>query len=106
MRRQGDINLMGDHKLSRIVLSCIEDDSKERPSAREIVGWLQQERRKIQQKKRIALTAGLALSLKIVAIGGSGSGKITFNLRFVRNSGTEFDDPTNDNSNPRSTVGL
>ena len=96
---------MGEHKLSRIVLRCIEDDSKARPSAKEIVGWLQQERHKIQQKKRIALTAGLALSLKFVVIGGSDSGK-PFILRFVRDSGTEFNDPTNDGSNRRSKIGL
>ena len=95
---------MGEHKLSRIVLRCIEDDSKERPSAKEVVGWLQQERHKIQQKKRIALT--LALSLKIVVIGGSDSGKATFILRFVRNNGAEFDDPINNDSNLRSAVGL
>ena len=82
------------------MLSCIEDDSKARPSAKEIVGWLQQERHNIQQKGRIALTAGPTLSLKIVAIGGSHSGNATFIWRFVRDNGTEFD------SNPRSIIGL
>lgn len=97
---------MGKHKLSRIVLRCIEDDSKARPSAKEVVGWLQQERHNIQQMKQIALTAGLALSLKIVAHGGSDSGKGTFILRFVRNNRAEFDDPINNDSNRGSTVGL
>ena len=85
---------MGDHKLRGIVLRSIEDDSKKRPNAKEIVGWLQQEMYEIQQKKRIALTAGLASRLKIVVLGGYGSGKTPFMNRFALNDSTKFDEPT------------
>ena len=87
-RRRNDISMMGEHKLRRIVLSCIEDDSEERPNARETVNLLQKEWCKIQRKLAIARrsTPQGSRRLKIVLIGESGAGKTCIVKRFVDNS--------------------
>jgi len=87
---------MGGHKLGGIVLRCIEDESKARPSAEEIAEWLQKEMSKVQRKMDIALRGKPQQppKLKIVALGGSGTGKTSIIKRFVHNSYIEFDDPT------------
>ena len=90
-RRRNDISMMGEHKLRRIVLSCIEDDSAERPNAREIVNWLQKESCKIKQKLAIARRPKRQGSsiLKVVLLGESGAGKTSIVKRFVDNSYSE-----------------
>ena len=95
-RRRNDISMMSKHKLSGIVLSCIEDDSRKRPNAREIVNWLQNEWRKIQQKLAIARRSKPQESrvLKIVLLGESGAGKTCIVKRFVDNSYSEKEPAT------------
>lgn len=95
-RRRNDISMMGEHKLRRIVLSCIEDDSAERPNARKIVNWLQKESCKIKQKLAIARRPKRQGSrmLKVVLLGESGAGKTSIVKRFVDNSYSEKESAT------------
>ena len=97
-RRRNDISMMGEHKLRRIVLNCIEDDSEERPNAREIVNWLQKEWGKIQQKLAIARRSKPQGSrmLRIVLLGESGVGKTCIVKRFADNSYSEEEPGTID----------
>jgi len=70
-RRECDIKKMGEHKLKKIVLWCIEDSSEERPSAEEVSKWLQNEWSEIQQKRNIAQVR----KLRVAVLGKSGAGK-------------------------------
>lgn len=86
-RREHDINKMGEHKLKKIVIQCIEDSSKDRPSAEEVFKWLDYEWTKIGQKRKIAQAEGP--KLKISVLGQSGAGKSCLISRFLDN---KFDD--------------
>lgn len=90
---------MGEHKLRGIVLRCLEDDSEERPDAGELVEWLQQEKTKHDQKRKIAesVIKDRPPKLKVVTIGQSGTGKSCIVKRFLHNSFLE---------NELATVGL
>ena len=78
---------MGEHKLKKIVLQCIEDSSKDRPSAEEVSKWLDYEWTKIRQKRKIAQAK--VPKLEISVLGQSGTGKSCLISRFLDN---EFDD--------------
>ena len=73
-RRESDIKKMGEHKLKKIVLRCIKDSSKDRPSAEEVSKWLQYEWSKIEQKQRIVHKPKVP-KLEIAVLGKSCAGK-------------------------------
>lgn len=81
-RRESDIKKMGEHKLKKIVLRCIKDSSKDRPSAEEVSEWLQYEWSKIKQKRKIFLNAK-APKLEIAVLGHAGAGKSCVISRFI-----------------------
>ena len=74
---------MGEHKLKKIVLQCIEDSSKDRPSAEEVSKWLDYEWTKIRQKRKIAKEK--VSKLEISVLGQSGTGKSCLISRFLDN---------------------
>ena len=88
MRRKGDIDKLGDHKLSKLVLNCIEDHSDKRPNAVEVVNCLQRELSKLQKKEQIFRRPKPCLCprLRVVALGASGTGKTCIINRFVHGS--------------------
>ena len=86
-RRERDIKKMGEHKLKEIVLRCIEDSSKNRPSAEEVSKRLQYEWTKIQQKRKIVETK--VPKLEIAVLGQSCAGKSCLISRYLDH---EFND--------------
>ena len=74
---------MGEHKLKKIVLQCIEDSSKDRPSAEEVFKLLHYESTKIRQKQKIAQAK--VPKLEISVLGQSGAGKSSLITRFLDN---------------------
>lgn len=79
---------MGDHKLSKLVLNCIEDDSDKRPNAEEIVNCLQRELAKLHKKEEIvrrSMPHSLP-KLSVIALGAANSGKTSVIKRFVYNN--------------------
>ena len=84
MRREGDISKMGDHKLSRLVLNCIEDHSDQRPNAEEVVNCLQRELSKHQKREEIVRRSKphSPPKLRVIALGASGTGKTCVIKRF------------------------
>ena len=88
MRRKGDISKMGDHKLSRLVLNCIEDHSDQRPNAEEVVRCLGRELAKLQKKEEIFRRSKphSPPKLNVIALGASGTGKTCVIKRFVNSS--------------------
>ena len=78
---------MGEHKLKKIALQCIEDSSKDRPSAEGLFKWLHYEWTKILQKRKIAQAK--APKLEISVLGQSGAGKSCLISRFLD---SEFDE--------------
>ena len=79
---------MGDHKLSKLVLNCIEDHSDRRPNAEEVVNRLQRELSKLQKKEEIFRRSKphSPPKLKVIALGASGTGKTCVIKRFVNSS--------------------
>ena len=91
-RRKDDIRQMGDHRLKRLVLRCIEDESDERLNAKEVVDWLQKVKMsKIKWERTIALQRkpNQPPTLNIITLGEAGTGKTSIINRFVNNC---FDD--------------
>ena len=86
-RREHDIKKMGEHKLKKFALQCIEDSSKDRPSSEELFKWLHYEWTKIEQKRKIAQAK--VPKLEISVLGHSGAGKSCLISRFRRR---KFDD--------------
>ena len=86
-RREHDIKKMGEHKLKKIALQCIEDSSKDRPSAEGLFKWLHYEWTKILQKRKIAQAK--TPKLEISVLGQSGAGKWCLISRFLD---SEFDE--------------
>ena len=88
MRRKGDIDKLGDHKLSKLVLNCIEDHSDRRPNAEEVVNRLQRELSKLHKKEEIfrRTKPHSPPKLKVIALGASGTGKTCVIKRFVNSS--------------------
>ena len=82
---------MGDHKLSKLVLNCIEDHSDRRPNAEEVVNCLQSELSKLQKKAEIFRRSKPHLSpmLKVLALGEFGTGKTCIINRFVYGSNAQ-----------------
>ena len=91
MRRKGDIDKLGDHKLSKLVLNCIEDHSDKRPNAVEVVNCLQRELSKLQKKEQIFRRPRPCLCpmLRVIALGASGTGKTCIINRFVYGSNAQ-----------------
>ena len=79
---------MGDHKLSRLVLNCIEDHSDQRPNAEEVVNCLQRELSKHQKREEIFRRSNphTPPKLKVIALGASGTGKTCVINRFASSS--------------------
>ena len=79
---------MGDHKLSRLVLNCIEDHSDQRPNAEEVVNCLQRELSKHQKREEIFRRSNSHTppKLKVIALGASGTGKTCVINRFARSN--------------------
>lgn len=75
---------MGEHKLKKIVLQCIKDSSKDRPSAEEVSKLLHYEWTKIRQKRKIAQAK--VPKLKISVLGQSGAGKSCLITRYLDNT--------------------
>jgi len=90
-RRESDIKKMDEHKLKEIVLRCIEDFSKDRPSAEEVSRCLQHEWSKIQQKRNIAhyIQVAQVPKLDIAVLGQSYAGKSCLISRYFHG---KFDD--------------
>ena len=82
---------MGGHKLSKLVLNCIEDHSDRRPNAEEVVNCLQSELSKVQKKEQIFRRSKPHLSpmLKVLVLGEIGTGKTCIINRFVYGSNAQ-----------------
>ena len=86
---------MGDHKLSKLVLNCIEDHSDRRPNAEEVVNCLQSELSKLQKKEEIFRRpkphsdVSPRPMLKVLALGEIGTGKTCIINRFVYGSNAQ-----------------
>lgn len=93
---------MGDHKLSKLVLNCIEDHSDRRPNAEEVVNCLQRQLSKLQKKEEIFRRSKphSPPKLKVIALGASGTGKTCVIKRFACSSY-----PQKECENEVSTVG-
>ena len=87
---------MGKHKLSGLVIRCIEDDSRKRPNAEEVGEWLQKEKSEIHQKNHIdrRSKAQQPPKLKIIALGESATGKTSVIKRFIDNKYITFPNST------------
>ena len=78
---------MGDHKLTGLVLSCIEDNSDKRLNAKEVVDLLQKEKSIIERKNTIVQrrTPNYPPILKIIPLGNSATGKTSIIKWYIDN---------------------
>lgn len=91
-RRKDDIREMGDHRLKKLVLRCVEDESDERLNAKDVVDWLQKVKMwNIKWERTIALQRkpNQLPTLNIITLGQAGIGKTSIINRFVNG---RFDD--------------
>ena len=93
-RRKADIDEMGDHFLKELVLSCLENDSGQRPDAKNIKAQLEQQKWKIVHQsdpcetyeeaniERVERQPSYDYTFKLLFIGDRGVGKSCLFSRF------------------------
>lgn len=80
VRREDDIQQMGDHILKRLVLRCIKDESEERLNANDVVVLIKKAKIAIEE-----IASHEPPTLKIVTLGKSSAGKTCIIKRFADN---------------------